>query len=55
MWKWLADNWMGLTALLLSFDAERRLYLSTDWGVDKTDGDGGYCATTGGSPNETFG
>lgn len=40
MWKWLADNWMGLTALLLSFDAERRLYLSTDWGVDKTDGDG---------------
>lgn len=40
MWKWLADNWMGLTALLLSFDAERRLYLSTDWGVEKTDGDG---------------
>lgn len=40
MWKWLADNWMGLTALLLSLDAERRLYLSTDWGVYKTDGDG---------------
>ena len=40
MWKWLADNWMGLTALLLSFDAERRLYLSTDRGVEKTDGDG---------------
>ena len=39
MWKWLADNWMGLTALLLSFDAERRLYLSTDWGVEKTNGD----------------
>ena len=42
MWKWLADNWMGLTALLLSFDVERRLYFSTDWGgVDKTVGDGG--------------
>ncbi|KFI94715.1 hypothetical protein BSCA_0767 [Bifidobacterium scardovii] len=40
MWKWLADNWMGLTALLLSADAERRLYLSTDWEVEKTDGDG---------------
>lgn len=40
MWKWLADNWMGLTALLLSLDAERRLYLSTDWGVEKTTGDG---------------
>lgn len=38
---------MGLTALLLSFDAERRLYLSTDWGVDKTGGGGGILRDNG--------
>lgn len=40
MLKWLESNWMGLVALLLSLDAERRLYSSVDWTLDKTTGDG---------------
>lgn len=37
---WLAHNWMGLIALVLSLDAERRLYLTTDWSVGRTFNDG---------------
>lgn len=41
MWGWFAGNWMGLVALLLSLDAERRLYASVDWSLTET-GDGEY-------------
>ena len=40
MWDWIAGNWIAFVALVLSLDAERRLYFTTDWSLSKTAGDG---------------
>lgn len=43
MWNWFTNNWQLLTALLaliVSMDAERRVYVPVSWKLTKGIGDG---------------